>query len=181
MDDCVRVLKWACAECPSESVVFAHRLVSGCVLGRDLLQCLARADKSLLATVMTTTGTVIANINTNRAAKVLEAITLFLQKSLANRLLVGVNREETQIHADSFYLPHFDGHSDAKTGVETDKWLLDSVELLKRKVEVRDRRMGFRSVHGFLRSEAAAVFGEKGTDVLAQLIREQLVVRNDQR
>jgi hypothetical protein len=175
MDDFLKVLKQAASECSSESVTYSHRVVSNCFLGRDLVIWLAKTnDKNLLSIVMSNAPPVTRR-DQSRASKVLEAIQSFLQKCVDLKLLVGVNKEEKMMLNDVFYTIRLDpSESSAPSGVETDKALLDCVEVLKRKVEVKDRRAGFRSIHGFLAADAKAALQEK-SGLFDVLVRENLI------
>jgi hypothetical protein len=177
MEDVLRVLKAASTECASESVVYAHRTIPNCFLGRDLIVWLAKCDKSLLSLVMGCAPSPMSRrASASKASKVLDAINVFLHRCLEMRFLVGVNKDEKQVLGDCFYVMRLDGSEEERSaGLEMDKTLLECVDLLKRKVEVKDRRMGFRSVRGFLAAEAKAVLGERGVMLFESLVRENLV------
>ncbi len=156
MDEFVRVLKIASIDCAGDSVVYAHRTVPQCYLGRDLSGWLVRADRSVLSSVVSVAAGSLGRREGSKAAKVAEAINTFLQRCVDLKFLVGVNREEKLCLGDCFYVLRLEEGARGAPDKEVDRKLLDLVELLKRRVEVKDRRHGFRSVRSFVASEARA-------------------------
>ena len=157
MDEIVRVLKVAAVDCAGDSVVYAHRTVPQCYLGRDLSGWLVRADRAILSSVVNSTSGSMSRREGSKATKLAEAINLFLQRCVDLKFLVGINREEKVFLGDCFYVMRLEEDARGVPDKEVDRKLLDLVELLKRRVEVRDRRNGFRSVRSFVASEARAV------------------------
>jgi hypothetical protein len=156
MDEYVRVLKAASIDCPGDSVVYAHRTVPQCYLGRDIVAWLVRADRVVLSCALSVASSALGRRD-SKASKMADAVSAFFQRCVDLKFLVGVNRDEKFFLLDCFYVIRLEEGARGPPDKEVDRRLLDLVELLKRRVEVKDRRNGFRSVRSFLASEARVV------------------------
>ena len=165
-------LKAVTGSCPSESLVYGHRTFPRCFLGRELTVWLARADKAVLGSVLAVSASLgRRESSASKAGKVLEGIHAFFQRCIDLKLLAGVNKEEQFFVSDCFYVESGEGVVDSR---EVDRRLLDAVETVKRKVEVKDRRNGFRSVRCFLASEAKTVL-DKEVALFDAMLQENLI------
>jgi hypothetical protein len=105
---------------PRTLVVFAHRQHPNAVLARELTAALlARADKSLGAAIMATTGELVLGgsavsprerkgsvVRVGGASRYAEAVNVFCQLCVDHDLLVCVNAGERLWVPDCFYLLH---------------------------------------------------------------------------
>lgn len=160
---CKSTLKAADAQ--KTSLTYGHRVYSSCYLGKDLTMWLAKADKLIHQAVVSVANGILngpakglsSAPSSSKASRFLEAIYAFLQHCVDLRLLVGVNKEEREFHADCFYVIT-ELSADGGEREQTDKDLLGLVERLKRDLILRDRRQGLRSYNKtFLLSEASAI------------------------